>query len=112
MSGVVVLVCPQDGPLLGAEQDALDLIGDVYGQEVDLIAIPVGRMTPDFFRLRTGLLGAFVQKLLNYRYRIAFVGDLADQTARSPALRDFIYESNKGGQVLFVGSGEELAPRL
>jgi hypothetical protein len=103
---------PADGPLLSTEQDALDIIGDSYGLEADFIAIPVSRLAPDFFRLRTGLAGAFIQKLVNYGLRVAFVGDISAEVAASDALRDFVYESNKGSQVLFAIDAADLARRL
>jgi hypothetical protein len=112
INGLRILEVPSEGPLLGAERDALDLIGATYGQEVDLIAIPVSRLDRDFLKLRSGMAGAFLQKLQNYGYRCAIVGDISTAVAASTALRDFVYESNKLGQVLFVASNEELRNRL
>ena len=48
----------------------------------------------------------------NYRLQVAIIGDLSAAIAKSTALRDFIYESNKVGQMLFVDSREALATRL
>jgi hypothetical protein len=112
INGVRILDVPVEGPPLGAERDALDVIGATYGREVDLIAIPVSRLHPDFLTLRTGMAGAFLQKLQNYGYRAAFIGDISPAVAASSALRDLVYESNKVGQVLFVASDEELRKRL
>ncbi len=112
IKNVKVLWVPADGPPLGAERDALDLIAAAYGQETDLIAIPTSRLHPDFLKLRTGMAGAFLQKLQNYSYRVAIVGDIAAAVAASNALRDFVYESNKVGQVLFTMSQEDLRNRL
>jgi hypothetical protein len=107
-----VLVLDADGPSIGSEQDALDLMGEAYGSEVELIAIPVGRLSPEFLKLRTQVAGLFIQKLRNYRQRVAFVGDIAAEVAQSKALHDFVYESNKGRDVLFVPDLEALAARL
>lgn len=110
--GQQVLAVPAAGPPLASEQDALDLIGLTYGMEVQVIAVPVARFAPEVFRLRTGLLGAFLQKLCNYRFRVAIIGALSGPISRSTALRDFVVESNRRGDVLFVADFEALAARL
>jgi hypothetical protein len=102
----------EDAALIAAEQDALGIIGETYGLEIDLIAIPVGRLADDFFRLRTGLAGAVLQKLRNYGFRVAIIGDIARWTEASGPLRDFVRESNAMGQVLFVSDRAALEARL
>jgi len=101
-----------EGPPIAAEQDALDLIGETYGQDVELILIPVSRLTPDFFRLRTGLAGNIIQKLVNYGLRCAIIGDIAAHVGTSAPLADFVRESNRGGRVLFLPDRAALAVRL
>ena len=59
-------------------------------------------MTADFFDLKSGIAGEILQKFSNYRIRLAIVGDFSKYTNKS--LKDFIYESNKGGQINFVDS--------
>lgn len=100
--GLGVARLADEGPLLGTEQDALDLIGATYGHDIDLLIIPVGRLQPDFFRLRTGMAGGFLQKMQNYGLRVAIVGDITPAIAASEALADFVRESNRIGAVLFV----------
>ena len=107
-----VFALDPDGPQIGTEADALDIMGQLYGTDADLIAIPVQRLDPAFFDLSTGVAGAFTQKLLNYRHRLAFVGDISAHVAASNALRDYVYESNNGRQIWFVADEEELAARL
>jgi hypothetical protein len=112
LAGVTVFEVAADGRPIGTEQDALDLIGETYGKDIALIAIPAQRLHPDFLKLRTRMAGLFLQKMQNYGFRFALVGDIAAEVAASDALRDFVYESNKVGQVLFVASREELEQRL
>ena len=100
------------GRPIARESDALDLIGEVFGQEAGWVAIPVDRLSPDFFHLRTGVAGAFLQKLINYRLRVAFVGDLTRQIEASEALAAFVTESNRGSHVWFVEDEAALAARL
>lgn len=68
----------------------------------------MSRLSPDFFRLSTGLAGAVLQKCTNYSFRLAIVGDISAHTAKSGPLRDFVYESNKRGDVRFVDSLADL----
>ena len=106
--GVGVLVCSPDGPAVASTQDALDLIGATYGQQADVVAIPAARLDESFFRLRSGLAGEIMQKFVNYRIRLAVVGDISAQVAASSALRDLVFESNRGSQIWFVPTIEDL----
>jgi hypothetical protein len=110
--GQAVYVCPAEGPGIARESDALDLIGETYGQDVAWVAIPVGRLSEAFFQLRSGLAGAILQKLTNYRLRVAIVGDIARHLEASQAFADFVTESNRGSHIWFVRDEAELAARL
>ena len=101
-----------DGPVVESEAAALDVIGATYGLEVDLVVLPVERLAEDFLWLSSGLAGAALQKFQNYGLRVAILGDISRFTAESPSLRDFVYESNKRGQVLFLADRAALAARL
>ncbi|KUN86199.1 DUF4180 domain-containing protein [Streptomyces griseoruber] len=107
-----VLRCAPEGPALDGERAALDLVGDAMGQDAELVAVPAERCGTEFFRLRSGVAGAVVQKFANYRLRLAVVGDISRHLADSSALRDFVYESNRGRQLWFVADEGELAERL
>ena len=100
-----------DGPLLSSGADAL---GVIYGEEVDgaeWIAVPVARLDPEFFTLSSGIAGEFVQKFVNYKQRLAVVGDISDRLEQSDALRDFVRESNRGRHALVRrGRGGPRAP--
>ncbi len=103
------LTLSPDGPIIARESDANDIIGEAFGMEgVELVVIPVERLSPDFFRLASGLAGAVLQKFTNYRLRVAIAGDISAYTEKSGPLRDFVRESNRGGWVRFVGSVGEL----
>jgi hypothetical protein len=109
---ITVITYPDDGPLLGRESDANDLIGAAFGMDNVVAAVPAARLQPDFFRLRTGMAGAFIQKFVTYGLRLAIVGDISTEVAGSTALRDFVTESNRGKAVWFVADRAELARRL
>ncbi|MCA0334650.1 MAG: DUF4180 domain-containing protein [Bacteroidetes bacterium] len=86
-------------------EDGLGLLGNLYYQDFDKIIIYEKNITPDFFDLKNGMAGEILQKFSNYRVRLAIVGDFSKHTSKS--VNDFIFESNKGKQINFVGSQSE-----
>lgn len=112
LHGVQILEYPPDGKKLRSERDAVDLIGAAINHKTSLILIPVERLDDDFFQLRTRIAGEMIQKFVTYRMRLAVIGDISRHMDESSALRSFVYESNRGGQVWFVSNTEELDQRL
>jgi hypothetical protein len=112
LHGVRILECAADGPILRNSGDAVAVIGEALAQGALLIVIPAARLDPGFFQLRTGIAGEIAQKFVNYRRRLAIVGDYAELVARSATLRDLIYESNRGDALWFVGGIDEVEKRL
>jgi hypothetical protein len=105
---VTDLVFDSDGPIISHDADVNDFISAGWDAHADRLVIPVSRLSPDFFRLSTGLAGGVLQKCTNYNFRVAIVGDISEYTEKSGPLRDFIYESNKRGDVRFVSDLGEL----
>jgi hypothetical protein len=91
-------------------QDALDLMADCSVQGSQTIIIDKKNMVENFFDLRSGLAGEILQKFSTYQIRLAIVGDFSAYTSKS--LRDFIFESNKHGRILFVHTVDEAKERL
>lgn len=112
IAGQPVLILGADGPLLRTEDDARDLIQETFGSDIRTVVVPVQRLDADFFVLRTGVAGAFVQKLVQYRLRLVIVGDISAHTAASDALRDWVREVNRGSDILFAADQAELEARL
>jgi hypothetical protein len=110
--GVRVALLSGEGPPLGSERDATDVIGGTYGTGAELVAIPVARLDPRFFQLATRIAGNFVQKFVTYGLRVAVVGEIGEELARSEALRAFVIESNRGRHLWFVSDRRELEQRL
>jgi hypothetical protein len=110
--GVRVFECDGAGAPLRNNRDLNDLISTVWERRAKIVLIPVERLGADFFRLKTGVAGEIVQKFVQYHLRVAIVGDIARYIDESTALRDFVRESNRGNQVWFVASREELDERL
>lgn len=107
-----VLICDADGPKLGNERDANDLLSAAFEHSATLVAIPVARLSDDFFRLSSRLAGDVVQKFVNYKVRLAIVGDISHRIAASKPLYDFVSEANRGQQLWFVKDMVELEARL
>lgn len=112
LAGQRVFVCAEDDARLEDEADVIDLMGRLWGLEADWVAVPISLLAEDFLRLSTGVLGAVTQKFVNYRLKLAVVGDISAQTAASDALRDFVGEANAGGHVWFVADLAALERRL
>ena len=90
----------------------MDLIGQAMSDGAELVVIPALRLTDEFFSLRTGVAGTIVQKFVNYRMRLAIVGDISAHVAGSTALRDFVAETNRGRQLWFTPTFADLEKRL
>lgn len=112
ITGLNLYFAVADGPALATEQDALDLLGETYGKEIDVIIVPAHRFTPEFYDLSSRLAGHFFQKMQNYRVRLVILGDISVHIAASKALRDFVGETNRLGHHLFANDRAELEDRL
>lgn len=112
IGNVRVLTIAQEGEVLQKAADIGDLIGEAFFCGAELVAIPVERLGPDFLRLKTGIAGEVFQKFVNYRLKCAIVGDIGEALAESRSLRDFVYETNKGGSIWFVPDFDGLRAKL
>lgn len=99
-----------DTIIINSTEDGLELLGNLYYQNFDRIIIYEANINPEFFNLKNGIAGEILQKFSNYRVRLAIVGDFTKFPGRS--LKDFIYESNKIGQINFVNSLSEAIIKL
>jgi hypothetical protein len=109
---MTILTVPADGPPFADGNAVLDLIGDAFAENAELVVVPAGRLPAAFFDLRSGIAGEIAQKFVNYRLKLAVVGDLSDHLARSEALQAFVRESNRGRHLWFVATPAELDERL
>jgi len=112
IDGTPVLVMPDDGPPLSTVGAATEVIGDAAWGEARIVVIPAARLTDDFFELKTGLAGEVTQKFVNYRLHLVIVGDIQDLVDESVSLRAWVAESNRGRQLWFVPTFDDLVERL
>lgn len=110
--GTRVLICGEDGERLESERDIGTFLGAAWAEDAALVAIPVARINADFFRLNTRLAGETAQKFVNYRIQLAIIGDISPWLAESKALRDFVYEANRGQALWFLDDLAALERRL
>ncbi len=109
MTGPRVFEC---NTTLRSGRDVTEVLSEAWGQRAEIVALPVKCLDDDFFRLRSGVAGEILQKFVTYKMRVAIVGDISGYVEESTALRDFVYETNRGDQVWFVPTMEELGERL
>ena len=100
-----------DEVLVTDASSALDLMASVsYETDCRAMVLPKQAVAEDFFDLCTGMAGEILQKFVNYRMKLAIVGDFSGYTSKS--LRDFICESNQGRHIFFVSTEEEAIKKL
>src|SRR5580765_1155942 len=63
--------------LLKSAADGRDLLFAAAAKGADWVAIHEANIAPKFFDLRSGLAGEVLQKFVNYRGRLAIVGDIS-----------------------------------
>jgi len=100
-----------DQVVIATEQDALDIMANAgYQYNSRKIIVYKQNLGKSFFDLSSGLAGGILQKFSNYRVRLAVVGDFT--RFESKRLQEFIQESNKGKQVIFVNDLSEAREAL
>lgn len=88
--------------MISAQRDIQDLIGEGLsaGEEIQRDKT---EFAPEFWELRSGLLGELAQKLANYRLTLLLTGDFTPETTRSRAFRDYARELIRaGGPIRFA----------
>jgi hypothetical protein len=107
-AGLTIRELPAEGGVVGA----LDIIGETYGTGVDWVAVPASRLPDEFFRLRSGVLGEFTQKFVNYGLKLAVLGDVSAHVEASEAFRAYVTEANRSGHLRFAADMPELLAKF
>lgn len=94
-------VAMDKGERVSCVAEFLDLMANCPS---DTIILRKDDIAEEFYDLKTGLAGEILQKVSNYRRRLAVLGDF--DSVKSRALRDFIRESNGTGKVVFTADLE------
>ena len=93
--------------VLRTTQEFLQMIMDSCAEG---IIVHQQNIDESFFQLRSGLAGEMLQKVVNYRLRLAIVGDFS--IYESESLKAFITESNRTSTIVFVHTTAEALTRL
>jgi hypothetical protein len=112
LHGVGVLECAPEETRLRTYNDAVEIVGKSFETRATLVLIPVECLDDDFFRLRTRIAGELIQKFVQYKRRLVILGDISRHLAESSALRAFVLEANRGKEVWFLATRQELDERL
>jgi hypothetical protein len=91
---------------ISCDQDVLDnLISVCWENENDKAMLTENCFDEGFYRLRTGIAGGILQKLMNYHIRIALI--ITDTKLVRGKFEDFILEANKGSNFRVFDNQEE-----
>jgi hypothetical protein len=92
-------------------QSAIDLMATIrYDTGCNRMIVEKSAIIDDFFILSTCLAGNILQKYINYRMKIAIIGDFSEYSSKP--LKDFIYESNRGKDIFFLTSVNDAVEKL
>ena len=91
-------------------QDFLDWMASASYEGAASLIVHEQNFNPEFFDLKTKLAGDILQKAVNYRMKIAIVGDFSQSNSNS--LQAFIRECNRGQQIFFVPDRETAVIKL
>jgi hypothetical protein len=92
-------------------QSALDLMATVqYEVDCNRIVLNKDLLSESFFDLKTRLAGEILQKFINYRVKVAIIGDFSVYSSQS--LKDFIYESNNGNDIFYLPTEQQAIEKL
>lgn len=111
VNGRNIAVVSSSEILIGDVQSALDLMATVqFEADSDRIVINKSLISESFFDLKTRLAGEILQKFINYRVKVAIIGDFSGYSSQS--FQDFIYECNKGNDIFFLPTEQQAIEKL
>jgi Domain of unknown function (DUF4180) len=101
----VILECV--GSIVGLD-DALSIVSGGYEMNTNRVLLRDRQLPAQFFELKTGFAGEFIQKLVNYQVTVACVFE--DCGTFSDRFREYIAEAKRGRQFRsFADEGEAIA---
>ncbi|NLG56864.1 MAG: DUF4180 domain-containing protein [Clostridiales bacterium] len=108
---VDIAIVDSDELLITDAGSALDFFATVdYQTGCSRMAIHKSAVCEAFFDLSTGIAGDILQKFINYRKKIAVIGDFSQYASKS--LKAFIHECNQGRDIFFVPDEKEAVEKL
>lgn len=101
--GLQIKTARELGVALRTVKDVSEVVGAAFG--LDGLVLTEADLSPEFFRLRSGLAGEAFQKFTNYRIRVALV--LPDFGANGERFAELAFEHRTHGWIRFVRTEEE-----
>jgi Domain of unknown function (DUF4180) len=77
----------------------LDFIGNARYNGTANVLINSGHLTDDFFDLKSGVAGEYLQKISNYAIRAAII--LNESHLEHPRFREMVFEANRSGSIAY-----------
>jgi hypothetical protein len=77
IEGVVIAELTDENLRIAQVQDFLDMMGDSGYNNCDRLIIREQNLPADFFILQTGLAGEILQKISNYSFKLAIIGNFS-----------------------------------
>ena len=103
-NGIIEII--DDNVIIKDVDDVLDNVFSLLSvNDCSTLIIRKENIVAGFFDLSTCMAVEILQKFSTYHVRMAIVGDYSN--IQSKALKDFIRESNKTKQILFVATIDE-----
>ena len=99
-----------NGVVINNAQDALDMMVNAGYLDTQSVIMNEKHLDNSFFDLRSGLAGEILQKYVNYKMKLAIMGDF--EKYQSDSLNAFIVECNRGNQIFFVSNRETAISKL
>ena len=110
-NGIEIAAVDSEEILISDVQSALDFMATVqYETGCNRIILNKPAIVEDFFNLRTKLAGEILQKFVNYRMKIAIVGDFSSYASES--MKAFIFECNRGKDIFFLPDEKKAVEKL
>lgn len=79
---------------IAAASEVLELVAGCIEHDARGVLVESPMLPPEFFDLRTGFAGEFLQKLVNYGVRLAAV--FPNEAAYGERFREFLVEAKRG----------------
>lgn len=99
ISGTTITELVSDSIVIQNSQDALDMMATATYEGSQHLIWHEHQLNPEFFDLKTGLAGEILQKVSNYKIKLAIVANTKKFQRHS--LNAFVIECNRGNQVFF-----------
>ena len=93
------VICQPGSGTISSDKDVLDLLSYFYDDQPARLVIHATDLHPDFFDLKTGLLGKIFLKLSTYRVKTAFIVEI--DRIESERFHELIYEHSRSHEIRF-----------